>query len=307
MNKPDKKYKGVIIPMVTPLTKGLEIDENAVIKLCASFIDSNCAPFLLGTTGESVSIPEQKKRELVKFTVNAVNNKQKVYAGISGNCLEESIDSAKAFADLGVDAVVAHLPFYYPIGEKDMLMYFEEIANNVPCPLFLYNNPITTKYSIPIEVIEKLSYHSNIVGFKDSERGIERLDQALELWKNRDDFSYLLGWAAQSAYSLLNGADGIVPSTGNIIPEVYYKLYEKAISGIKDEAYELQEYTNKVSEIYQKDRNIRESIPALKVMLSVFNLSEPFVMPPMYVTEQKEQEIIKNIIKNDVSIKKVDK
>src|SRR3989304_6114557 len=109
MTKPEKKYKGVIVPMVTPLNHDLSIDINGVIKITDRFIETHVAPFLLGTTGESVSLSENQQQEIVKTVVDRVNKRTIVYAGISGNCLAESIERAKKFTDFGVDAVVAHL------------------------------------------------------------------------------------------------------------------------------------------------------------------------------------------------------
>jgi 4-hydroxy-tetrahydrodipicolinate synthase len=298
MTNPNKKYTGVIVPMVTPCTGKHQVDTIALEKIVESFITANASPFLLGTTGESVSVSKAQQMQLVKTTVGVSKKRKMVYAGISGNCLEESIENGKTFADLGVDAVVAHLPFYYPLDTTQMLRYYEQIANNVPCPLILYNNPITTKYSVPIEVIEKLSYHPNIAGIKDSERGMERLDAALKLWSNRIDFVHLTGWAAQSAYALLNGSDGIIPSTGNVVPKLYSRLFDAAMNGDTALADQLQDKANEISEIYQKDRNLSQSIPALKVMMSAYGLCEPFVLPPMYDLSKEEQEKIKKATRN---------
>jgi dihydrodipicolinate synthase/N-acetylneuraminate lyase len=293
MTKTNKKYTGVIVPMVTPVNEKILVDVPAVERILQSFIETGVSPFLLGTTGESVSVSREQQLILVKTTVNYTGKKALVYAGISGNCLEESIENAKMFADYGVDAVVAHLPFYYPLDTDQMLKYYEQLAEKVPCPLILYNNPITTKYSVPVEVIEKLSYHPNIGGIKDSERGMERLDASLKLWKNRPDFVHLTGWAAQSAYALLNGSDGIIPSTGNVVPKLYKKLFDAAIHGEATLADQLQTKTNEISEIYQKDRNLSQSIPALKTMMSAYGLCEPYVLPPMYSLSIEEKEKIK--------------
>jgi len=294
--KPDKKYKGVIVPLITPFDKNLLIDLSAIERMLDLLIKADISPFVLGTTGESVSISESQKTLLVKSVIRNVKGRVKTYAGISGNCLEESIENAKLYTGLGVDAVVAHLPFYYPLSSSQMLKYYEELANNIPSPLILYNNPITTKQSVPLEVIDELSYHINIVGVKDSERGMERLDQSIKLWSDRSDFSHFVGWAAQSAYALQKGSDGIVPSTGNLTPKLYGDLYKAVLSGEFEKANELQEKTNKISEIYQKDRNLSQSIPALKIMMSAFGLCQPFVLPPMYGLEAKEQLQIKEKI-----------
>ena len=289
----NKKYTGVIVPMVTPFTEALAIDLNAVEKILDTFLKANVSPFVNGTTGESASISEAQKAVLVKATVEKVQHKTLVYAGISGNCLQESIDNAKKYADMGADVVVAHIPFYFPMSPDQMLRYFAQLADKVPCPLILYNMPITTKQSIPLNVIDQLSRHPNIAGTKDSEKGIERLDESLKLWSDRTDFVHLTGCALQSAYALQHGSDGLVPSTGNLTPKLYRDLYESAIAGDFKKAFELQDKTNLISEIYQKDRNLSQSLHALKVMMSAYGLCRPFVMPPMYDLDIPSQELIK--------------
>lgn len=292
-----KKYSGVIVPMVTPLNEKLSLDNHAVSEILKTFALNDISTFIMGTTGESVSLPLALRTEFVKTTVKERRGTMLVYAGIAGNCLQESIDAGNLYADLGVDAVVVHLPFFFPISDTAMLRYFETIADNVRCPVLLYNNPLTVRWSTPLEVINKLSKHPNIVGFKDSEKGIERVNVSTDLWADRADFSYLMGCAAQSSYALSKGCDGIVPSAGNLIPELYKKLYEAAIKGEDKLAEKYQDQTDVVGEVYQYQKNISESIPALKVIMSEYGLCKPFVMPPMYELEIKEQKKLKQQIK----------
>ncbi len=289
MQQAEKKYKGVIVPMVSPFNQDLEIDYVAVTNILNKFDQEHVSPFILGTTGESVSISTANKLNLVKAVLDNKGSSMTVFAGISSNCLQESVEEAEKYAVLGIDAVVAHLPFYYPLSDDQILKYYNQLADSIPCPLILYNNPITVKHSIPLEVIEQLSHHPNIAGIKDSERGKERLDKSLELWKNRTDFVYLVGWSAQSAYSLLNGADGIVPSTGNIVPGLYRDLYEYAVAGNNIKAFDLQEKTDNITEIYTKEKNLSQSIPSLKYLMSLYGLCKPFVLPPLYECSGEEK------------------
>jgi 4-hydroxy-tetrahydrodipicolinate synthase len=207
--------------------------------------------------------------------------------------LAESIEQAKLYADYGVDAVVAHLPFYYPLSADQMLQYFAQLADGIPCPLVLYNIPITTKQSIPVGVIDQLSRHPNIAGIKDSERGLERLDQSAELWADRTDFVYLMGCAAQSAIALQKGADGIVPSFGNVAPGLFKRLFEASLQGDYKTSDKLQAQADTISEIYQKDKNLSQSISALKIMMSALGLCQPYVMPPLECLDADEQKQIK--------------
>lgn len=291
------QVEGIVVPMVTPLNEDLKIDEEGVFNLVNNFIMNKVHPFVLGTTGESMSLPEENKIDLVRLVVKYAKGKVKVYAGISSNCFKESVKLAEKYAELGADFLVSHLPWYFPINQKGMIRWFVDLANSVPLPLLLYNNPYTTYVSIPHEVTEELSHHPNIVGIKDSERGNDRLNKSISLWKDREDFSFLLGWAAQSAYSILNGAKGIVPSMANLIPEIYKKLFDEAKSGNNDEAYKYQKIADEISEISQKNKDLSGSIAALKIMLSTIGLCKPYTMPPIYrLNEEEEKNIVEKTL-----------
>lgn len=292
------QVEGVVVPMVTPLNEELKIDEEGVFNLINNFIVNKVHPFVLGTTGESMSISEDEKYNLVKLVAKYAKGQVKIYAGISSNCFKDAVKQAEKYANFGVDFLVAHLPWYFPINQKGMIKWFIDLANSVPLPLLLYNNPYTTYVSIPHEVAEELSYHPNIIGIKDSERGNERLNKSISLWKDREDFSFLLGWAAQSAYSILNGAKGIVPSMANLIPDIYKKLFDEAKKRNNDEAYKYQKITDEISEISQKNRDLSGSIAALKIMLSAVGLCKPYTMPPIYrLSEEDERTIFEKTLK----------
>lgn len=290
MQQTENFFKGVIIPMVTPFRADLSVDQEASGKILQTFIEAGAAPFVLGTTGECVSIPSSLKKTFVKQVVTFVRQRTTVFAGISTNCLADSVELGKTYADLGADVLVAHLPAFFPLTTKGMLSYFEQLANQLPRPLVLYNMPLTVKQSIPLEVIEQLSHHPNIIGIKDSEKGMERLDATLRLWAQRKDFACYIGCAAQSAYGLLQCADGIVPSAGNLIPQLYQFLYQSAIQGNVQEAQELQRITDSISEVYQQGKILSESIPALKALMAAKGLCQAYTMPPLYTTDKKEQE-----------------
>ncbi len=276
-----KKYTGVIVPAVTPLTDKLQVDEKAAAKLFNLFYQRNIAPFILGTTGEAASLSTQVKKD---YVLAAEKNKKMgtlLYTGISSNVLAESIEFAAYCCLHAVDVVVATLPSYYALTEKQMLQYFKTLADNIFLPLFIYNIPATTHMSIPLAVIDELSQHKNIVGLKDSERSEERMLQALQLWKDRTDFHYILGWAAKSADALLNGADGLVPSTGNIYPEIYEDMLTAFAAGDKDKMYAMQKLSDDYGALYQANRTLGESLYALKLMMKEKGICEEYVMPPL--------------------------
>lgn len=277
----EKKYKGVIVPAITPLTEKLQLDEAAVEKLFASFYHHNISPFILGTTGEFSSLPLQLKKD---YVLAAEKNKKMgtlLYAGIGSNVLAESIEFAAFCCLHAVDVLVATLPSYYPLTEKQMLQYFKSLADNISLPLFIYNIPATTHMSIPLSVIDELSRRENIVGIKDSERSEERMQESLNLWKDRPDFHYILGWAAKSADALLLGADGLVPSTGNLYPEIYADMLQAFEQSDNEKLFALQKLSDDYGALYQSNRTLGESLLELKTLMNKKGLCEAIVMPPL--------------------------
>ncbi len=287
-----KKYCGVVVPMVTPVTAKGQLDTAAVEKIIDFFAQNNVAPLLMGTTGEGNSVSQADGLLFVETAVKAAQGRILIYAGLTGNCVAEQIRQANAYTAAGADVIVATLPTYYALTPEQMEEYYRNLADAITGPLMLYNILATTHMSIPVDVIERLSHHPNIVGLKDSERDMERMSQCINMAKYRDDFAYFCGWAAQSEHSLALGGDGIVPSTGNYCPEKFNELYEAAVGGDPERAIALQEETNETAKIYQAGRTLGQSLAALKVMMQTKGLCEPWMLPPLTRLSQDEEQAI---------------
>jgi dihydrodipicolinate synthase/N-acetylneuraminate lyase len=286
--KPNKKYGGIVVPAITPLTSDFKLDHEALEKMFTNFRQSNVKPFIMGTTGESASLPMKLKYNYIQTATKLKQPGDILYAGISSNCLDESEELAKRCFDAGIDVVAATLPTYYALSADDMKRYFEQLADKVHGPLIIYNIPATTHMSIPLQVIDELSYHDNIVGTKDSERSEERLNESLRLWATRPDFCHFLGWAAQSAHALLNGSDGLIPSTGNLYPLIYHVMLKAVENGNKDLAFRQQELSDLFGGLYQSGRLLGESLAVLKVLMHAVGLCQPYMMPPLRALSEEE-------------------
>ena len=293
-----KKHHGIVVPMITPVTDSGKIDERAVEKIVSSFIDAGVFPFIIGTTGEAASIAEDEKVKFVEIVCSNFKGKTTIYAGIANNSMSASVEAGKKYHDLGVDVVVANLPSYYALTESQMLNYYTALVDNIPGDLIVYNIKATTHMSIPLSVVDTLSEHPRIVGFKDSEKNDERLKDSVARYKFRDDFSYLIGTAARSYYGLKLGADGLVPSTANVAPKIYKDLYDAVINEDYQKAEEMQQASDDLGTIYQKDRTLGESLSGLKVMMNEAGLCETNMLPPLSKLTEKEDKTIREQMKN---------
>ena len=281
-----------MVPMVTPVTPSGMLDKPAVERIIKSFVEAGVSPLLMGTTGEGNSVSTIDGQELIATAVKAAEGKITIYAGLTGNSFIEQLKQAGYYSASGADVIVATLPSYYSLTPEQMENYYKTLADSIKGPLMLYNIAATTHMSIPVDVVERLSKHPNIVGLKDSERDLERMEKCIEIARNNDDFTYFCGWAAQSAHSLELGGDGIVPSTGNFVPGMFRKLYDAAEAGDMETAHRLQDETNEIAKLYQAGRTLGQSLTALKVMMQTRGLCTPdMLMPLTRLSEQEEAEI----------------
>lgn len=284
------KYHGVVVPMVTPITKNNEIDIDAVKRIINNFAQYNVSALIMGTTGEGNSVSVESGVKMIKAASEAAAGRITIYAGLAGNCISEQYDAAEKFIEAGADVIAATLPCYYSLTPKQMYEYYKNLADTLTAPLMLYNITITTHMSIPLDVIEKLSHHPNIVGLKDSENNIQRMEEALTLFSDREDFAYFCGCAANSAKALSLGADGIVPSVGNYLPKIYNDLFEAGISGNTEIADDLQAKTIEIGKINTDNLTLGESLAGLKVIMKMYGLCETYMLHPL--TELEEETVI---------------
>lgn len=279
--KTEKKYHGVVVPMVTPLTKEKQIDTAAVERIIANFAKHGVSPLIMGTTGEGNSVSVSQGVEMISAAKRAGEGKVTIYVGLPGNCVSDQLAAAEAFVEAGADVIAATLPCYYKLQPEQMYCHYKMMADALSVPLMLYNIDITTHMSIPMDIIERLSHHPNIVGLKDSENNVPRIEEALRLFAHREDFSYFCGCAANSAKALSLGGDGIVPSVGNYVPQLYQALYEAGRDGDMAKAEELQQLTIEIGKVNTVGLTLGESLCGLKVIMSMAGLCDYYMLPPL--------------------------
>jgi dihydrodipicolinate synthase/N-acetylneuraminate lyase len=286
------KHHGVVVPMVTPILPDGDLDEPAVDRLIEFLLKGAVdGIFVLGTTGEGESVPKSIRRRLVARTIDRVQHRTKVYAGLVEPESEEAAAGNEYF-HAGADAVVARPPVSFPVAR--LLPWFRDLLIRLEGPLILYNMPSTTNVSIPLDVVAELLGHPNLAGIKDSENNSTRLDELLRRFGNRQDFSIFVGVGALMERGLKSGAEGIVPSVGNLIPDVCGKLYACMRERNWSEAEPHAARMSAVSALYQKGRSVGQSVAALKAALTCQNLCGPDVLPPLHTLPSDEIDTLRN-------------
>jgi 2-dehydro-3-deoxy-D-pentonate aldolase len=290
--KMDSKYQGVVVPMVTPFTPDGSLDEPSLGQLVNFLLAGGVDGILvMGTTGEGIAISGGDRRRIVEQTVAAAKGAIKIFAGI-GNAHPDEIDAGNDYLQVGVDALVLHPVAGMP--PQKMLPWFQKVLDNLKGPLLLYNMPATTRVSIPLDVIGQLAGHPHLAGIKDSENNPQRLNALLRDFGGNKKFSIFVGVGALMENGLKLGADGIVPSVGNLIPGVCHQLCEAAKSGNWAEANTHFLRMSAVAALYQKDRTLNESLSVLKAAMHCRGLCAPHVLPPLRPLSTSQYEKLRS-------------
>ena len=174
----------------------------------------------------------------------------------------------------------------------EVFSWYQALLAGLEGPLLLYNMPMTANVSIPLDLIEKLIGHPKLAGIKDSENDPTRHEELLKRFGGRKDFSVFIGVGALMEQGLRLGADGIVPSAGNLIPGICKKFCDAARKNNWGATGDYFSQMNAAAALYQKGRTLNESLAALKGAAHWLGLCSPAVLPPLKSLSETE---LKNI------------
>ena len=216
-NSKNALFTGVCTALITPFKNG-EIDYPSLKKLIEFQIEQGVDALLVnGTTGESATLSECEKRELISFAVREVGGRVPLIAGTGSNSTQKTIHLSQFACDVGADAILVVTPYYNKASNEGLIEHYETIANNVDVPLILYNIPSRTGVNIPISVYDKLANHQNIVAVKEANPSIS--DFAKLSQKCSDRFALYSGNDDLILPTLALGGDGVISVLSNILPK----------------------------------------------------------------------------------------
>src|SRR5215472_6701520 len=110
-----EKYGGVMVALVTPMTRDGAVDEPAVARLVEHVLGGGVHGLLaVGSTGETASLDETSRRTVLKAVVRAAGGRTPVICGVAQSHIGAARAEVEAAARLGADAVLVAPTNYYP-------------------------------------------------------------------------------------------------------------------------------------------------------------------------------------------------
>ena len=289
-----KKLHGIVVPMVTPLTQGAEVDYPATEKLVEHLIAGgvHCI-FALGTTGEAQSLSAQQRADFTTYVGEKIAGRVPYIVGISDTSIADSIALAKTAQAAGACGVVATPPYYFAPAQNDMVAWFTALADASPLPVYLYNMPSHVKVNIAPETAAMLAKHPNIKGLKDSSHNMTYFQTLGYLTKDEADFVLFVGPEEQTAQAVLLGGAGGVNGGANMFPELYVKSYNAAVAGDLETVRKCQKAILHISTaIY----NVDGYLPGLKGALELLGLCNRTLALPYTAMSDEKMVVLKKAL-----------
>ncbi|MDR1862294.1 MAG: dihydrodipicolinate synthase family protein [Treponema sp.] len=240
--------KGIIPPIITPITADEKPDERALRDHIDYMIAGGISGILaFGSNGEFYMLEEDEMESILKIIIDQVRDRVPVYMGVGAIRTSKCIRLARLGLRLGVRGVSLLQPMFIKPTEDELSSHFAAIARAVPdAPVLLYNNPGRTGYPISQAVVETLAHRiPNMAGMKDSSGDLTETMEYIR--RNRDvGFKVLVGKDTLVFPGLTVGAVGAICSTANYMPELVCDVYKRYTAGDLAGALEAQYKLNPV-------------------------------------------------------------
>jgi 4-hydroxy-2-oxoglutarate aldolase len=233
-----ENLEGVFAPVVTPFDDD-RIRFDWLETNLEMLAESSLAGYLaLGTNGESKSLTEDEKLEVVRTFVRLKGDKV-LMVGTGCESNKETIELTNRVAGLGADFASVITPHYFAsrMNDQTLIGFYQEVADSSDIPVLIYNIPkAASGVKISVNAAETLSSHPNILGMKDS--GGASVFSFLAATADAE-FSVLAGSATYFLPAVAVGAAGGIVSLANCFPEICCQLHTEVVSGNMERAREL--------------------------------------------------------------------
>lgn len=203
--------------LITPFGQRGELDIKAHTSNMRVLADLGIKGYVLaGSNGEGPYLEDGERARLVKA---GRRRKAHFMVGIAGQSTRQALTQVAEANEADADSLLVLTPTTLARGrDAAVTRFYRTIADRSQIPVFLYSVPPVTAYSLPVELIGRLSKHENIVGMKDSSGDVVRLQAILDVTPR--DFILYSGSSPALTAAIAIGCHGAITGSGNYAPQL---------------------------------------------------------------------------------------
>jgi N-acetylneuraminate lyase len=234
---------GVLPALVTPFDENEAVDEGRTRAIVDFLIGRGVnGLYVTGSTGEAFMMSPDERKRVLEVVIDEVKGRVPVIAHVGAISTHLTIDLARHAEKTGADALSSVPPFYWGFSQDQIVSYYTDVTASTGLPMCAYNVPLAGLFGF--DMIKRLAEIPGVEGIKytaPTHHDIMRIKAEIG-----PDFVIYSGADEMAMSGLAFGADGIIGSFYNNIPEIYLALYAAVRAGDMAKAKALQEVGNAV-------------------------------------------------------------
>lgn len=289
----NSKFLGTGVALVTPFKSDLSVDHDALANIVNYNIDNGTEYLVIcGTTGESVTITKQEKKDIILTVSKANNGRVPMVLGIGGNNTAQVIEEIQTTDLSNIDAILSVSPYYSKPTQEGIYQHFKAISEACPVSLILYNVPGRTSKNMEPETTLRLANDfENIVGVKEAGNNVS---QYLQLLKNKpEDFLVISGDDDLALGIVLAGGAGVISVIGQAFPKDFSSMIRLGLEGKAQAAYKIHfKLMDVIGYIFEENNPV-----GIKAVFEVLNLCQASVRLPLVEASKELKEKIVDFVK----------
>ena len=221
----------MLTAMVTPFTSEDTLDLDRAQGLAVRLLGQGSDGLIVcGTTGESPTVYYDQKMDLFRAVLDAIDGRAPVIANAGDNCTADSVAFARKVVSLGVDGIMAVVPYYNKPPQEGLYLHFRSIAEAVDVPVILYNIPGRSVINMSAETTLRLARDcENIVAVKEASGDLTQIAQIID--GAPEGFEVLSGDDEMTLPMMGLGGTGVISVASHVVGPRFKEMIEAQITG----------------------------------------------------------------------------
>ncbi len=280
----------LLTAMITPFTADGSVDYEGAAKLAVMLAnDGSDGVVVSGTTGESPSLSDAEKIELLRAVKSALPKGKSVVAGTGSNDTHHSVELSKLAMKAGADALLAVVPYYNKPPQEGMYQHFKAISE--VGPTIMYNIQGRTAVNMTAATTLRCAELPGIIGVKEASGDLDQI--GLVCAGKPSNFRVWSGDDSWTLPVLAVGGYGVICVVSHIAGRSMAKLIEAYVRGDNDVARDIHHGLLPVIKALMT--TAANPVPIKSVLNAMGFAAGPFRLPLVPLTDEQLRSVMTTV------------
>ena len=279
----------LLTAMITPFKQDGSVDYEAAERLAAILVaDGSDGVVVAGTTGETPSLSDDEKIELLKAVKKAIPGKS-VVAGTGSNDTHHSVKLSERAMKAGANALLAVVPYYNKPPQEGMYQHFKAISE--VGPTIMYNIQGRTAVNMTAATTLRCAELPGILGVKEASGDLDQIGlvcagkpAGFKVWSGDDSWTLPI---------LAVGGHGVICVVSHIAGRSMKRLIDAYAKSENDTARKI--HLGLLPVIKTLMTTAANPVPIKCVLNAIGFPAGPFRLPLVPLTDEQLQFVMKTV------------